>query len=161
MKLLKAGAIASVVLVLLLLALPVEDWAYRRLTAPDKAPYVRDNERILESLPMFPGAREVARDSYGYHGDNGDLGIFDRTIGYETGANYVVPDGTRWRQVIAFYVTHMRGWRRGEINFQDGIADFTRGKAYVAVDASELGMTGSDRRRIVGVSVDKLGAVQR
>lgn len=155
MSLARAGTFSGGAAALLILALSLAG-----CSSVDKRAYVRDNERILDSLPVFPGAREIARSSYGYHADNGDLGVFDRTIGYETGVNYRVPKGTHWRKVIAFYVGHMRGWQPGEINYDDGIADFTRGKAYVSIDASELGMAGSDRRRIVGVSVDKLGVVQ-
>ena len=152
----RAGTLAVGAVALLIVA-----FMLAACSSVDKAVYVRDNERILDSLPVFPGARQIARGSYGDHADNGDLGLPAPTIGYETGVNYRVPDGTRWREVIAFYVGHMRGWQPGEINYEDGIADFTRGKAYVSVDASELGMTRSDRRHIVGVSVDKLGAVQQ
>jgi hypothetical protein len=54
----------------------------------------------------------------------------------------------------------MRGWQPGEVNYRDGIEDFLHGKAYVAIDASEVGMSGSDRKWKFGVSVDQLGAVQ-
>jgi hypothetical protein len=138
----KVLALIAAALVVLILALPLADWAYSRLTAADRGPYVRDNERILNSLPVFPGARELARGSAGYHADNGDLGVFDRTIGYSMGVDYAIPKGTRRNQVISFYVGHMRGWRLGAANYRDGIVDFIRGKAYVAVDASEVGMAG-------------------
>ena len=46
------------------------------------------------------------------------------------------------------------------MNFRDGIVDFTRGKANVAIGASEIGMSGSERKWKLGVSVDHLGAVQ-
>ncbi len=113
MRVVKAVAIAVAAVVLLVLALPVANWAYVKLASVDRDAYVRANERILNSLPVFPRARELARGSSGYHADNGDLGI-----------------------------------------------DFTRGKAYVAIDASEIGMSGSDRKWKLGVSADHLGAVQ-
>jgi hypothetical protein len=106
---------------------PAGEWIYLRLTAVDRQPYVRDNERILNSLPVFP-ARELARRSAGYHAENGVLGAFDRTIGYDTGVDYAIPKGTRRAQVIRFYVDHMRGWKLGDANYRDGIVDFTRGK---------------------------------
>jgi hypothetical protein len=59
--------------------------------------------RILATLPV-PRARGLARGSTGYHADNGDLGIFDKTIGYDTGIDYVVPTGTRRRAIISFYL---------------------------------------------------------
>jgi hypothetical protein len=55
---------------------------------------------------------------------------------------------------------HMRGWQPGEVNYRDGIVDFTRGKAYVVIDASEIGMSGSDQEWKLDVSADHLGAVQ-
>jgi hypothetical protein len=157
----KAFAIAVAVVVLLVLALPIANWAYVKVASVDRDSYVRANTRILAVLPVFPTARELARGSTGYHGDNGDLGVFDKTIGYDTGIDYAVPTGTRRRAIISFYLQHMRGWQPGEVNFRDGIVDFTRGKAYVAIDASEIGMSGSDRKWKLGVSVDHLGAVQR
>jgi hypothetical protein len=92
--------------------------------------------------------------------DNGDIGILDKTIGYDTGIDYAAPRGTRGGRSSSFYLQHMRGWQRGEVNYRDGIVDFTRGKAYVAIDASEMGMSGSDRKWKLGVRVDHLGAVQ-
>jgi hypothetical protein len=115
------------VLIGLIVALLLGEWIYLRLTAVDRQPYVRDNERILNSLPVFP-ARELARRSAGYHAENGVLGAFDRTIGYDTGVDYAIPKGTRRAQVIRFYVDHMRGWKLGDANYRDGIVDFTRGK---------------------------------
>jgi hypothetical protein len=156
----KAFSIAVAVLVLLILALPVANWAYVRVASVDRDPYVRANQRILDSLPVFPETRVLARGSSGYHPDNGDLGIFDKTIGYDTGIDYAVPKGTGRRAIISFYLEHMRGWQPGEVNYRDGIVDFTRGKAYIAIDASEIGMAGSDRKWKLGVSADHLGAVQ-
>ena len=156
----KAFAIAVALLALLILALPVANWAYVKAASVDRDPYVRANQRILDSLPVFPGARLLARRSSGYQADNGDLGIFDKTIGYDTGVDYAVPKGTARRAIISFYLEHTRGWQPGEVNYRDGIVDFTRGKAYVAIDASEIGMAGSDRKWRLGVSADHLGAVQ-
>jgi hypothetical protein len=147
------GAVVGLV-VIFLLALPVADWAYRRLASVDREPYVRANTRILDSLPVFPGARELARGSTGYQIENGDLGIFEKTIGYDTGIDYALPRGTRRAAIIRFYLEHMRAWQPGEVNYRDGIVDFMRGKAYVAIDASEVGMSGSARKWKLGVSVD-------
>jgi hypothetical protein len=157
---LKAIAIAVAVLVLLILALPVANWAYLKTASVDRDPYVRANQRILDSLPVFPGTRVLARGSTGYHADNGDLGLFDKTIGYDTGVDYAVPKGTVRRAIVSFYLEHMPGWQPGEVDYRDGIVDFTRGKAFVAIDASEIGMVGSDRKWRLGVSADHLGAVQ-
>jgi hypothetical protein len=156
----KAIAIRVTVFVLLVLAVPVANWAYVKVASVDRDPYVRANQRILDSLPVFPQARVRARGSSGYHADNGDLGIFDKTIGYDTGIDYTVPKGTGRRAIISFYLEHLRGRQPGEVNYRDGIVDFTRGKAYVAIDASEIGMAGSDRKWTLGVSADHLGAVQ-
>lgn len=160
MRCTKPFIVALAIVAVLVAALPTADWAYRRLASVDKAKYVRANERIFDSLPTFPGAVELVRGSSGYHANDGDLGVFDRTIGYDTGIDYAVPRGTRWAAVLRFYMTHMPGWRLGEVNYRDGIVDFIRGKAYVAIDVSELGETGSDRKWKLGVSVDQLGAVQ-
>jgi hypothetical protein len=159
-RVVKAVAIAVAAVVLLVLALPVANWAYVKLASVDRDAYVRANERILNSLPVFPRARELARGSSGYHADNGDLGIFDKTVGYDTGIDYAVPGGTRRGAIVSFYLEHMRGWQPGEVNYRDGLIDFTRGKTYVAIDASEIGMSGSDRKWKLGVSADHLGAVQ-
>jgi hypothetical protein len=54
----------------------------------------------------------------------------------------------------------LRVWQPGEVNYRHGIVGFARGKAYVAIDASEIGMTGSDRKWQLAVRVDHLGAVE-
>jgi hypothetical protein len=95
----------------------------------DRGSYVRADQRILDSLPAFPGTGVLARGSTGYHADNGDLGIFDKAIGYDSGIDYAVPKGTSRRAIISIYLEHMRGGRPGEVNYRDGIVDFTRGKA--------------------------------
>jgi hypothetical protein len=50
----KAVAIAVAAVVLLVLALPVANWAYVKLASVDRDAYVRANERILNSLLVFP-----------------------------------------------------------------------------------------------------------
>jgi hypothetical protein len=84
-RVVKAVAIAVAAVVLLVLALPVANWAYVKLASVDRDAYVRANERILNSLPVFPRARELARGSSGYQ-DNGDFGIFDKTTAADAAA---------------------------------------------------------------------------
>jgi hypothetical protein len=63
-KVLAGLGFALAVLIGLIVALLLGEWIYLRLTAVDRQPYVRDNERILRTLPVFPG-RARARTPLG------------------------------------------------------------------------------------------------
>ncbi len=66
------------------------------------------NERLLEELPSYPGAREVDRRSQTFSGEGG----IPLPEGVVTTALYVPPAGTTQDEVVDFYVSRLTGWER-------------------------------------------------
>jgi hypothetical protein len=97
--------------------------------------YVAGNEAILNSLPAFPGA--VKAHEVSTPDDRSEGGLSTRPNSYLTTVVYRVPRGTRGASVIRFYQTQLqrRGWERSK---PPRVADFTRGEAFVAVNAAFL-----------------------
>jgi predicted small secreted protein len=126
--------------------------------------YVRANERLLQTLPVFPRAREVSRSSAPYFaGDSSGT----PPAGYTTLAVYELARHRSQRAVIDFYVARMNGWS-SRVDFAPGVdvvtgasrpgawsASFTRGGASVAVNTDNL---MSPRGRRFEVTVDHRGA---
>jgi hypothetical protein len=93
--------------------------------------YVAQNEAIVRSLPHFPGAVKTHEGSLRAHGG-----------GYKTTVVYRVPRGTTNSSVLRFYETRLGG--RGWLKVTDLPADFTKGRAFVAVHTAFL--TPAQRR---------------
>jgi hypothetical protein len=115
--------------------------------AGGKEAYVRANEDLLESLPRFPGAQEVGRESSAYYeGDSADA----PPAGYTTRIVYELPRRVPQRRVIDFYVRELRDWHPN-IEYTPGVdvlngearpgawgARFTRDSASVGVNTDNL-----------------------
>jgi hypothetical protein len=50
------------------------------------------------------------------------------TIGYDTGIDYAAPRGTRRGRSSSFYLQHMRGWQRGEVDTATGSSTSRAGR---------------------------------
>ncbi len=109
--------------------------------------YVTQNEAIVRSLPHFPGAVKTHEDSLRVHG------------GYTTTVFYRVPRGTTDASVLHFYATRLG--RRDWFKVTNLPADFTKGRAFVAVNTAFL--TPAQRRlgeQIYGMVVDYRNAAR-
>jgi len=74
--------------------------------------YVRENERLLASLPTYPGAQLIRKESSAdYETDSDGERISPLPRAYTTRAVYRLPSGTRAAAVFAFYRHVLRGWR--------------------------------------------------
>ena len=122
--------------------------------------YVERNERLLASLPILPGAREIDRRTDSYRADPT---IEASPIGgYRTKVVYEAPSRARAADVIRFYRAHLRRWNvtvtpsgcEGKTACRG--ATFVRGGAIVVLDVRRL----VDRRgRTYRLVVDYAGAV--
>jgi hypothetical protein len=117
--------------------------------------YVARNEAIVASLPVFPGAVKTHEVSTPFVKTEG--GLSTRPSGYRTLVLYRVPRGTRGEAVIRFYEARLgrRGWDSLDISGSVPVANFTRGRALVAVDAVTATPTG---RWTYAIVVDHRGA---
>jgi hypothetical protein len=82
--------------------------AYARGRNVDREEYVRENVAVLSRVPVYPGA--VVDDTRSSPCKESEQD-FARTLGYYTSRRYVLPEGTRAQDVIAFMRRELRGWR--------------------------------------------------
>ena len=117
----------------------------------DEDDYVGENERILEDLPVFPGAVVDRATSSPYEEAEGSGPAPYDVIGYTTNVVYEAPPDARAQQVIDFYAERLAGeWeaRFEEIPIVVGgtgerrgtvlTALFTRGEAQVSVNTDGI-----------------------
>jgi hypothetical protein len=92
--------------VLLTATLAVAAAAIAAVSLSDGSSDREENERLLESLPAFPGAELVSVESEPYHGCEWPI---PRRQGVRTTANYRAPSATTAEEIIEFYVTRLGG----------------------------------------------------
>lgn len=140
--------VVAAALVLLFVAVPVGCSVRKRL-------YVDDNMSLLESLPVYPGAREQHTDRESEYRDPGS-GELSWPKGWSSHRVYAVPPGVRMRQVLAFYERELgrRGWRKR--GTECGPGAFEKGEASVLVNAGSV--NARDPSSNVDVGVDAHGA---
>jgi hypothetical protein len=96
-----------------------------------------ENARLLDSLPVFPGASETARRAQAYSGE----GTLPLPQGVVTTVVYVPPPDAAQEDVVRFYVSRLDSW---EVSTRSAPAqegggesvyrvDFTRGDECVAL----------------------------
>jgi hypothetical protein len=95
--------------------------------------YVAQNEAVVRSLPVFPGAVKTHEISTPYVQSEG--GMSTNASGYRTTVVYRVPRGTTDAAVGRFYATRLgrRGWRSV---ITPPVRRFTKGRALVAVNTA-------------------------
>ena len=71
---------------------------------PDRQEYVAANEALIQSLPVFPGAEEVERDSAPYY-----VNESGPASGYGTRVVYRVERDVTDQEVIDFYISELKG----------------------------------------------------
>jgi hypothetical protein len=76
----------------------------------DKDAYVERNRTIVQSLPVFPEAKQLGMRSSPYR-DPEKTETDQTTVGYITTVAYGVPRGTKTRAIENFYKRRLRGWR--------------------------------------------------
>jgi hypothetical protein len=112
-----------------------------------KDDYVRANARILASLPRFPAAHEVTRETAPDFAEDGGGA---RPVGYTTRVVYELPRRVPQRAVIDFYAARLPEWR-SRVEYAPGV-DVSRGE-------SRPGAWSATFRRVralVGVNTDNL-----
>lgn len=142
--------------------------AFTLACGADKDDYVRENERILEELPVFPGAVVERLTSNPYDEPEGSGAPPYEVIGYTTNVVYEAPPDATAQQVIDFYAERLAGgWevRFEEIPIVVGgtgerrgtvlIAHFMRGEAIVSVNTD--GIVAAAAGRTFEVVVDQRG----
>jgi hypothetical protein len=83
---------------------------------------VEANAELLDSLPTYPGARELDRRS-----DTSPAGGLPVPEGVVTTVLYAPPAAASQEDVLDFYATRLRGWRARTRAVQDAYrADFSR-----------------------------------
>lgn len=125
--------------------------------------YVSANERLLASLPRYPGAEEVERTSSPYFRPDDEHDPLPQ--GYTTNVVYELPARVPQRRVIDFYRGELSSWR-SRVEYTPGVdvqtgderpgawgASFTRSAAAVGVNTDNL-----IRGRRFELSVDHRGA---
>jgi hypothetical protein len=110
--------------------------------------YVKANERLLDRLPVPPGAEELERTSYPYYAAKADAPV----AGYRTKAQFQVANMTA-EQVVAFYRSQLPSWRPRVHGACRIACRFVHGTAEVVVDAR-----GIPNARTFAVVADYAGA---
>jgi hypothetical protein len=143
----KAALIGLAVLIVLIALTPIGCAVRKRM-------YVSDNTELLNSLPAYPGAREVHTDRASEYLDPDDSELTPPD-GWSSHRVYAVPLGVRMTQVLAFYERELtrRGWRRQSARCGDG---FEKGEATILVNAGSV--NAGDPNSTVDVGVDAHGA---
>jgi hypothetical protein len=87
---------------LLLIALAILSSGCELLGSPN---YEAENNELIATLPLFPGASEASRTTAAYaHGDSGPAD------GYGTRVTFRVPPGTTPDDVVGFYSRALPNW---------------------------------------------------
>ena len=125
----------------------------------DRGSYIEGNERLLDSLPVYPGAKQVGEDvSVGYPAANGQLfPENDSSGGYITHRYYSVPTDRACSQVEYWYGDHLAHKRVGGVDRPDwetlggpdNDASWGKGSAIVEITCSI-----DSRQPRLGVTVD-------
>ncbi len=71
--------------------------------------YLHENDRVIDRLPVFPGAHEAASHVTAYRADR--FIEASPIIGYRTTVLYEPPAGTTVREVVRFYRSRLSRWR--------------------------------------------------
>jgi hypothetical protein len=66
------------------------------------------NERLLDELPAYPGAREIDRRSQTFSGEDG----LPLPEGLVTTALFAPPSDAGQEEIVDFYVSRLTGWER-------------------------------------------------
>jgi hypothetical protein len=73
---------------------------------PNRASWVKENNRIINGIAVFPGAHERSRETFVMTG-----GIYGGTQGYYTVAKFALPAGTTLLEFRRSFAHHLpKGW---------------------------------------------------
>jgi hypothetical protein len=96
-------AIAAILAVLVAIAAGPND--------VDRASYLKNNNRLLEKVPPFPGSVRLSTSSFPWRVQKEPFG--DYIAGYATNVAYRTPATTTARGVYRFYAEAFKEWKRG------------------------------------------------
>lgn len=99
---------------------------------PDRGTYVAANAALLATMPPYPGAKEIGRESMSYSLD-GDGGFLDEPEGYGTRVTYRLPGGVTAAEVTSHYIAVAGGDWSHKFEFTLMLC---RGDSLVSVDTS-------------------------
>jgi hypothetical protein len=113
------------------------------------------NDRLLDSLPTFPGAREADRRSQTFSGEGG----LPLPEGLVTTVLYVPPDEAGQGEVVDFYVSRLQGWERRTSAVGSAFRiEFTRGDDCVLVMTNGMTSEESAERTFAVAATSEEGA---
>jgi hypothetical protein len=95
--------------------------------------YVKGNEKLLDGLPVPPGAEELERRSYPYYAAKEDAPV----AGYRTRALFQVSSMTAL-DVIAFYRAELPRWKTRVHGTCRTSCRFVRGNSELVVNARDI-----------------------
>jgi hypothetical protein len=129
----------------------------RFFRGPDRGDYLAKNERIVQALPLPPGAHEVARQIL--RDDDTVFGEqLSHTVGYTTYVTYAVPGEPSSKDVVAFYDRTLQGWRGTQWRVDSTtFGCFTKDGATVGVQPDGLDPSGATSPLSYGIAVDHHG----
>ena len=104
-------------LLLVVVVLVAAFWGMRLFIPQlDEGWYVSRNERLVASLPTYPGARSYHLESHADWGDADSVislfGVLPPPRGYRTSTGFVSPPGVTTTEVFDFYARALtdKGW---------------------------------------------------
>lgn len=114
-------------------------------SSTEKSPYVQENQRLLNALPVMPGAKRLETTSAPYYRDERS----DEPLGYTTNAVYSAGDGMMPRDVVEFYALALQerwSYRARQYPISSGgeeigrvlIAEFTQEDASISVNTDGM-----------------------
>src|SRR5439155_5848062 len=108
----------------------------------DRGSYVSSNERLVDSLPVYPGAQKADEDqSVGYPAAGQLFPENDSSGGYTTYRRYGMPAGKRCGQVQQWYGLRLgeRGWKLD--GGGDDSSGWEKGSAVVSISCGPVDIT--------------------
>jgi len=108
--------------------------------AVNKESWVKQNELVLSTLPLYPGATEARAP---YSTGEPDPKAKTKTAGggpfrgYRTTHTYTLLLGTRPDLVLAYYAQHLGGWSAGPVPGNNCEVTYSRGRAQLEVKACD------------------------
>ena len=129
----------------------------RFFRGPDRADYVRKNERIFKALPLPRSTRVTTeqnlRDTATVFGEQ-----LEHTTGYTTYVTYAVTDALKSEDIVRFYKRRLGGWRSSRWRV-DGtwFACFDRRGVTVSIQPEGLDSVGRTYPGTYGVAVNYKG----
>jgi hypothetical protein len=116
------------------------------------------NERLLDELPPYPGAREIDRRSQTFSGEGG----LPLPEGLVTTALFAPPDDAGQEEIVDFYVSRLTGWEpRTEALGGAFQVEFERGDDCLLLMTNGMATEETEERTFAVAATSEEGACGR